>query len=122
MEDKINYLELSNQKIMYLVNLMRGKGYPVTQIYEKDVKPIDTMRFDAFLAEQDYRQRREEELNAINEFSFYTEDSYMPLVEGFQIKPIKPEEIPMLDFDRLPDYVSSSDGEADYEQNEVSSV
>ena len=42
-------MRLREKKIMYLVHLLQGKGYPVTQVFEKQVKPINTLRFDEFL-------------------------------------------------------------------------
>jgi len=34
MQEEVTYLKLREKKIMYLVNVMQGKGYPVTQIFE----------------------------------------------------------------------------------------
>ena len=47
---------------MYLVHLMQGRGYPVTQVFEKHVKPINTLRFEEFLLQQEKEAAREEEL------------------------------------------------------------
>ena len=44
MEDEINYLKLREKKIMYLVHLLQNKGYPVQNIYEKELKNVNTMR------------------------------------------------------------------------------
>ena len=49
MQDEITYLKLREKKIMYLVHLMQAKGYPVTSIFEEQVKPINTLRFEEFL-------------------------------------------------------------------------
>ncbi len=49
---------------MYLVHVMQGKGYPVTQIFEQTVKPIDTMRFEEFLLQKEKEQQAEDDLNA----------------------------------------------------------
>ncbi len=49
LQDEITYLKLREKKLMYLVHLLQGKGYPVTQTFEKQVKPINTLRFDEFL-------------------------------------------------------------------------
>ena len=43
-EDEINYLKLREKKIMYLVHLLQNKGYPVQNIYEKELKHVQTMR------------------------------------------------------------------------------
>ena len=55
LQDEITYLRLREKKIMYLVHLLQGKGYPVTQVFEKQVKPIDTLRFDDFLLAEERR-------------------------------------------------------------------
>ena len=34
MQEEVTYLKLREKKIMYLVHVMQGKGYPVTQIFE----------------------------------------------------------------------------------------
>ena len=44
MDDEINYLKLREKKIMYLVHLLQNKGYPVQNIYEKELKHVSTMR------------------------------------------------------------------------------
>ena len=46
---------------MYLVHLLQGKGYPVTQVFEKHVKPINTLRFEEFLIEKEKEATREAE-------------------------------------------------------------
>jgi hypothetical protein len=46
---EIQYLKLREKKIMYLVNMLQGRGYPVNSIFEQHVKPVDTMRFQEFL-------------------------------------------------------------------------
>ena len=47
---------------MYLVQLLQNKGYPVTQTYEKEVKPLKTWRFQEFLLEKQKREQEEAEL------------------------------------------------------------
>jgi hypothetical protein len=51
----------------------------------------------------------EEELNAVNEFSFYSHDSFEILVDTTQIRPLKPESVPYLNLEGLPEYVTSSE-------------
>ena len=60
--EEVTYLKLREKKIMYLVHLLQGKGYPVTQVFEKHVKPINTLRFEEFLLEKEKEAAREEEL------------------------------------------------------------
>jgi hypothetical protein len=96
---------------MYLVHVMQGKGYPVTQIFEQQVKPIDTMRFEEFLIQKEKEQMLEDELNAQVDFSFNSDDSFEPIVSGPQMRPKKPACVPYLNLDGLPEYVTSSDEE-----------
>ena len=63
LQDEITYLKLREKKIMYLVHLLQGKGYPVTQVFEKQVKPINTLRFDEFLLAEEKKQQQEAELD-----------------------------------------------------------
>ena len=86
LQDEITYLRLREKKIMYLVHLLQGKGYPVTQVFEKQVKPIDTLRFDDFLLAEEKRAAQEEELDKVNDFSFATDVSYEPLVLGSSMR------------------------------------
>ena len=53
-------MKLREKKIMYLVHLLQGKGYPVTQVFEKHVKPINTLRFEEFLLAKEREAAREE--------------------------------------------------------------
>lgn len=109
MQEEVTYLKLREKKIMYLVHVMQGKGYPVTQIFEQQVKPIDTMRFEEFLIQKEKEQQIEDELNAQVDFSFNSEDSFEPLVSGPQMRPRRPSCVPSLNLDCLPEYVSSSE-------------
>ena len=106
---------------MYLVHLLQGKGYPVTQVFEKHVKPINTLRFEEFLLQQEKEAAREQELDkdAANQFSFNVSDSYELLVEGPALKPAKPGQIPELCFNMLPDYVTSSDEDEESGTNDM---
>lgn len=98
---------------MYLVHLMQGKGYPVTQVFEKQVKPINTLRFDEFLLQEENKAQREAELDkqAANEFSFRTDASYELLVDGPAMRRKRPENVPELSFTGLPEYVTTSEEE-----------
>lgn len=51
----------------------------------------------------------EDELNAVNDFSFYSHDSFEILVDTSQIRPLKPDFIPELNLEVLPDYITSSE-------------
>lgn len=114
--EEVAYLKLREKKIMYLIHLLQGKGYPVTQIFEEQVKPINTMRFDEFLIEKEREQQIEDEENAKIQVSFYSSDSFELLVDGPIILPTKPKEIPNLNLNGLPEYETSSDEEEEETQ------
>mmetsp|Transcript_13096 Transcript_13096/g.16691 ORF Transcript_13096/g.16691 Transcript_13096/m.16691 type:complete len:112 (+) Transcript_13096:135-470(+) len=110
---------------MYLVHLLQGKGYPVTQVFEKQVKPINTLRFDEFLLAEERKVQHEAELDkqAMHEFSFRSDASYDPLVIGPALKRARPDNVPELTLNGLPEYVTTSeeedgDGDADYDSAE----
>jgi hypothetical protein len=54
------------------------------------------LRFEEFLQEKEKEARAEEEANNKVEFSFYSDDSFLPLVDGPQIRPRKPSYVPEL--------------------------
>lgn len=64
MQDEINYQKLREKKFMYLIHLLTNKGYPVTTVFDNEVKPIPTLRFEEFLIQRDKELQLEEELNA----------------------------------------------------------
>ena len=109
LQDEIHYLRLREKKIMYLVHLLQSQGYACNQIFERDVKPIDTMRFEEFLAEKEREQAIEDELNARVEISFHSDDSHEPIADGPMLAPVKPECVPCLCFDNMSGYQSSTD-------------
>ena len=51
-------------------------------------------------------------------FSFHTEDSFDAITDGPMLRPVKPDNIPMLDFSGLPEYETSSDEDEDDEEDE----
>ena len=106
---------------MYLVHLLQGKGYPVTSIFEKLVKPINTLRFDEFIREEENKVLKEAELEkqTLNEFSFATDASYDLLVDGPAIRPERPLNVPELSLNGLLGYVTSSDEDADEDHQYV---
>ena len=53
LQDEVHYLKLREKKIMYLVHLLQQKGYPVTQIFEQQIKQVPTLRFDEFLTQKE---------------------------------------------------------------------
>ena len=105
---------------MYLIFKLHKKGFPVNQIYEDEVKPVSTRRFNNELMEMG----NNEELSTVIQqnqatpdikgdsyISFDSQGSYSTLgVVKVNIKP-KPDIIPALLFDGLPEYVSSDEEE-----------
>ena len=102
---------------MYLIHLLQGKGYPVTQVFEKQVKPINTLRFDEFLLAEEKKAQREAELEkqALNEFSFQTDASYELMVSGPALRRERPDNVPALSLNGLPGYVTSSEEGDDWD-------
>lgn len=106
---------------MYLVYVLQSKGYPVNEIFESDVKPIPTLRFQDFLndhpeVEDQMSQRglNEEEKKM---FSFRSDDSYELITATFSPPKKRPACVPPLQLEGLPEYESSSDeGEQDNEE------
>ena len=115
LEDEIIYQRQREKKIQYLVYLLQGKGYPVTKVFEKQVKPIQTLRFDEYLFELEQKAAEEAELDrqVANEFSWRSDASYELLVNGPPLQPKKPDLIPELAFKGLPEYETTSEEEDD---------
>lgn len=70
---------------------------------------MPTLRFDEFLSQKEQEQAREDELNQAVDISFHPDDSYFDLLSQRQIRPPKPDCVPLLDLDGLPDYVTSEE-------------
>lgn len=96
LQDEINYLRLREKKIMYLVHLLQAKGYPVTQIFNKQVKHINTLRFEEFLRSEEQKVVQEAELDKKIEISFVSDASYEPLVLGPAMQRERPQNVPAL--------------------------
>ena len=103
---------------MYLIFKLHKKGFPVNQIYEEEVKPVSTRRFNNELMEMGNidatsgtQVNGTPDLRGESYISFDSEGSYstMGLVK-VELKP-KPEIIPNLVLDGLPEYVSSDEEE-----------
>ena len=119
-EDEIQYLKFREKKIMYLVHLLQNKGYPVQNIYEKELKQVPTMRIQEFLEEKEREHQEQEfggpELDEKYYFSFHTDDSFEPIDDGPMLRPIKPDFVPMLDLNGLPEYETTSSDEEEEQQ------
>jgi hypothetical protein len=44
--ESLEYSRNKENKLMYLIFKLHKKGYPVNQIYEDEVKPVSTRRFN----------------------------------------------------------------------------
>ena len=75
------------------------------------------MRFEEFLRKKEEEAAREEQENAKVEISFYSDDSFALLVNGPAIKPPKPQNVPDLCLNGLPEYETSSEEEDETEKN-----
>lgn len=117
----MHYLKLREKKIMYLVHLLQNKGYPVQNIYEKELKAVNTMRIQEFIEEKEREHYEQEnggpELDDKYYFSFHTDDSFEPICDGPQLRPVKPDQVPFLDLEVIPGYETSSDEEENDEEN-----
>jgi len=45
MQEELDYCKLREKKVMYFICRLQDKGYPVDQVFEKEVKPIPTGSF-----------------------------------------------------------------------------
>lgn len=46
LQDSLEYAKNKENKLMYLIFKLHRQGYPVNEIYEQEVKPISTGRFN----------------------------------------------------------------------------
>lgn len=46
LQDGLEYSKNKENKLMYLIFKLHKKGYPVNDVYESEVKPISTRRFN----------------------------------------------------------------------------
>eukprot|EP00347_Sterkiella_histriomuscorum_P001309 403372529 len=117
----VNYFRLREKKVMYLVYILQNRGYPVNQVFEQEVKSIQTLRFQEFLDNNpDLEEQMHAELDddTKNMFSFRSDDSYDILVDGPPLLKRRPTIVPPLSFDGFPEYESSSDEEQPIDQQQ----
>ena len=103
---------------MYLIFKLHKKGYPVNQIYEDEVKPVSTSRINNELRDMGNAEEAvtgqvnaTPDLKGESYISFDSQGSYSALgLTKVEPKP-KPDIIPALVFDGLPEYVSSDEEE-----------
>ena len=112
---------------MYLIFKLHKKGYPVNQVFEAEVKAISTRRFangnggyqllsdskegtpdDAGHNMQNYPPEEYQDVKGESYIEFDSQASYSELgLQKVDSKP-RPGNIPALDLDGLPVYISSS--------------
>lgn len=107
---------------MYLVHLLQNKGYPVQNIYEKELKNVNTIRIQEFLDEKEREHYLQEmggpELDEKYHFSFHTDDSFEAIDDGPMLCPKRPSFVPPLDLDGLPGYETSSEEQTEQAHSE----
>ena len=73
------------------------------------------MRIQEFLEEKEKEHYENEyggpELDEKYYFSFHTDDSFDPIDDGPMLRPIKPDCVPLLDLNGLPEYETTSSEE-----------
>ena len=100
---EIDYLRQKENKLMYLFYMLHRRGIDVNSIYDSELKDVPTERFNEWIKEH----MTEDEPPP--EFSFESQASYSPICKGPMLKPNKPKWVPLLNFETIPDYVTSSD-------------
>lgn len=123
---EIEYGKQRENKLMYFLFLMQQKNYPVFDIFEEHIKDLPTSRFstnldDKFKEIYIEQKKRMKELGMIGDYdiacseravklkkldqqteaSFFTEESYEPIVAGPMPKLSKPKFVPGLDFKQM---------------------
>lgn len=127
-EKKLNHAKNKESKLLCLVYNLQSKGIPVNEIYTAEVKDIPTNRFGE-LAKEEKQKREEEGIEESHEssimYDFYSDDSFEYIPAGHDFKKTdgkpfkKPAQVPMLNFEELPAYeTSSSEGGEDEEDQQ----
>lgn len=105
---------------MYLVHLMQNKGYPVQNMYEQELKQVHTWRIQEFLDSKEKEMYEMEhggpELDEKYHFSFHTDDSFEPITTGPMLRPPKPDFVPLLNLEGLPEYETSTEEDEEEEE------
>ena len=101
---EIDYLRQKENKLMYLFFLLHKRGVEVNEVYDSKLKDVPTERFNEWVKEHIDEDEPPE-------ISFESDASFSPIEKGPMPQPIKPEWVPKLNFETIPDYVTSSDDE-----------
>ena len=109
---------------MYLFYQMSQRGFPVNEIYD-EFKDIPTDRFMEYISNQEQKQQQKQNLPVDDEgnpipppdISFDSQSDVDPLFMSSMPQPPRPEIVPQLNLDCIPDYVTSSDEEGEEEED-----
>ena len=86
LESELNYQQLRERKILYLVQLLQSRGYPVQNIYDSELKNVKTTRIAEFLKKKEEEAQELEyggpELDEKYHYSFHTDDSFEAICSG----------------------------------------
>ena len=86
-EQELHYSRQREKKIMYLVYLLQNQGYPVDDIFEKQVKNIPTLRFnEGQQPSAPNSTTAEANLTDQSNYTFRSGDSFEPICCGPIIK------------------------------------
>eukprot|EP00347_Sterkiella_histriomuscorum_P009373 403341463 len=127
--ESLEYARNKENKLMYLVFKLHKQGFPVNDIYANEVKPISTRRFNNEMMEKggEFNDPNSAmnngglmtpDMRGESFISFDSQGSYEDLgLQKVQIKR-KPDVIPSLNFQGLPEYVSSDDEDEKNQQKQ----
>ncbi|CDW76942.1 UNKNOWN [Stylonychia lemnae] len=123
----LDYAKNKENKLMYLIFKLHKKGIPVNQIYDEEVKPISTRRFNNEMMNKDgnldndsaFQGLQTPDIKGESYIDFDSQASYSELgLSKVEPKP-KPDYIPSLNFFGLPEYVSSDEDEPMQQPDDV---
>jgi hypothetical protein len=97
---------------MYLFFILHKRGVDVNEVYEEELREVPTERFNEWIKEH-------MDDDEPPEISFDSQASFSPILKGPMPQPKRPDLVPKLNLETIPDYVTSSD-EEEGNQNESS--
>jgi hypothetical protein len=98
---EVDYLRQKENKLMYLFFILHRKGVNVNEVYDSELKDVPTERFNEWIKEH-------MDDDEPPEISFDSQASYSPIHKSPMPRPKKPTEVPTLNFEAIPDYITSS--------------
>ena len=114
---ELEYYKQRENKLMYLLAIIQQRGHPVKDIYESEVRDLNTSRFiDGNFVEIPKDHPTASQLNSSSFDSFDSQASYTAIPLNIRCpKQHKPKIIPSLKVQVAQDLPESSSGEDDYE-------